>query len=249
MRYFAELAYNGAAYFGWQKQPDQISVQEVIENALSTILGQHIEVVGCGRTDTGVHAKQYFLHFDTNTPLPDGLLRRINKFLPKDIAIFRFINVPPTAHARFDATHRAYEYHIDFTKNPFGIKTRFFYPYRILPDYHLMNEAASLLMQYQEFTPFCKTHSDAKTMRCDLRTAKWEGQAETGSMVFHIASNRFLRGMVRLIVGMCLNVGTGKVQLEDVKKAMDTQQLLPKSWSIGPEGLYLTDIRYDYING
>jgi tRNA pseudouridine38-40 synthase len=247
MRYFAELAYNGEAYHGWQNQPEQISVQEVIEQALSTILGQEISVVGCGRTDTGVHARQYFLHFDCTETLPDGFLRRINKFLPKDIVIYRFIPVDSEAHARFDATHRSYEYHIDFVKNPFAHKTRYFYPYRERPNGQLMNKAAQLLLGYEEFYPFCKTHSDAKTMKCDLRRAEWMGSPEEGKMVFHIASNRFLRGMVRLIVGMCLNVGVGKVTIEEVKTAMDEQKLLAKSWSIGPEGLYLTDIRYPYI--
>lgn len=248
MRYFAELAYNGVSYHGWQNQPKQITVQEVIEQALSTILGQKIAVVGCGRTDSGVHAKQYFLHFDCQTILPDGFLRRINKFLPKDIVIYRFIPVAEEAHARFDATHRSYEYHIDFIKNPFAQNTRFFYPYREWPSHQRMNEAAKLLLEYEEFFPFCKTHSDAKTMRCDLRRAEWEGSPEQGRMVFHIAANRFLRGMVRLIVGMCMNVGLGKVSIEEVRKALDEQKLLDKSWSIGPQGLYLTDIRYPYID-
>lgn len=247
MRYFAELAYNGSNYYGWQKQPEQVSVQSTIEHALSTILSEKIDVTGCGRTDTGVHASQYFLHFDTSKALPDGFLRRINKFLPKDIAIFRFIEVKEDAHARFDAKDRAYEYHIDFIKNPFGQQLRFFYPYREWPNPTLMNQAAALLMEYEEFTPFCKTHSDAKTMLCDLREARWEGTPAEGKMIFHIAANRFLRGMVRLIVGMCLNVGIGKISLEDVRKAMDEQSLVPKSWSIGPEGLYLSRVEYDFI--
>jgi tRNA pseudouridine38-40 synthase len=248
MRYFAELAYNGSKYYGWQVQPQQISVQEVIQQALSTILGQHIEVVGCGRTDTGVHASQYFLHFDCAEALPDGFLRRINKYLPKDIAIYRFIPVAEDAHARFDARHRAYEYHVDFIKNPFGQHIRYFYPYRELPDLERMEAAATLLLQYENFKPFCKTNSDAKTMRCDLREARWTGVPQEGQMVFHIASDRFLRGMVRLIVGMCFNVGIGQLSLEDVKKAMDQQSLLNKSWSIGPEGLYLSSVAYDYID-
>jgi len=248
MRYFAELAYNGANYYGWQIQPEQKSVQGTIQEALSTILNEKIEVVGCGRTDTGVHASQYYLHFDYSKELPSGFLRRINKFLPRDIVIYRFIPVADEAHTRFDAQNRAYEYHVDFVKNPFGQQIRYFYPYREWPDCEKMQQAAALLLKYEEFAPFCKSKSDAKTMRCDLRAAHWQGKPEKGRMVFHIASNRFLRGMVRLIVGMCFNVGIGQLSLEEVKEVMDRQQLLSKSWSIGPEGLYLSSVEYDYID-
>jgi tRNA pseudouridine38-40 synthase len=247
MRYFAELAYRGTAYSGWQNQPGQISVQQTLEQAFSTILGTPIEVVGCGRTDAGVHARQYFLHFDYLGAFPREFLRRFNKFLPPDIAVFRIFEVAPEAHARFDATHRAYEYHIDFVKNPFGTDTAYFYPFAALPDAAAMRQAAALLLDYDHFFTFCKTQSDAKTMRCDLRRAEWEGSPEEGRMVFHIAADRFLRGMVRLIVGMCLNVGTGKVALEEVRHALEQQQWLKKSWSVPPQGLYLTDIRYPFV--
>ncbi|TXB66314.1 tRNA pseudouridine(38-40) synthase TruA [Phaeodactylibacter luteus] len=247
MRYFAELAYNGANYFGWQNQPRQVSVQQTLEDALSTILNTSIAVTGCGRTDTGVHAKQYFLHFDFEGEWPRGFLSRINKYLPPDIAIYRFIQVPEGAHARFDATHRAYEYHIDFRKNPFAKGTRLFYPHGQHLEHGALQEAASLLLQYEAFLPFCKTHSDAKTMRCDLRRAEWAFAPDGQAAVFHIAADRFLRGMVRLIVGMCLNVGRGKLPLQDVRQAMEQQVRLPKSLSVPPDGLYLTDIRYPYI--
>ncbi len=247
MRYFAELAYNGAQYHGWQNQPDKISVQEKLEGAFSTILGAPIEVVGCGRTDTGVHARQYFLHFDFDGKFPREFLRRINKFLPRDIALFRIFEVAPEAHARFDATHRAYEYHIDFIKNPFGIGTSYFYPYAALPDINKMQEAAGLLLGYEAFFPFCKTNTDAKTMRCALKRSEWEGSPEAGKMIFHIASDRFLRGMVRLIVGMCLHVGMGKTSLGEVREAMEQQKWLKKSWSAPPDGLYLMDIRYPFL--
>lgn len=248
MRYFAELAYNGSQYFGWQNQPDKISVQETLESAFSTILGVPVEVVGCGRTDTGVHAKQYFMHFDYDGKFPREFLRRLNKFLPKDIAVFQIFNVPSQAHARFDAIHRAYEYHIDFIKNPFGIGLSYFYPFTAIPEPAKMQEAASLLLNYEEFFPFCKTKTDAKTMRCALKRSEWEGSPEAGKMVFHIASDRFLRGMVRLIVGMCLNVGIGKVSLEETRQALEQQQWLKKSWSVPPDGLYLTDVRYGFLS-
>ncbi|WP_425420344.1 tRNA pseudouridine(38-40) synthase TruA [Phaeodactylibacter xiamenensis] len=248
MRYFAELAYNGTNYVGWQSQPGQRSVQGTIEEALSTILNTPIEVVGCGRTDAGVHAKQYFLHFDFDGSFPQGFDRRINKFLPPDIAIYRFIEVAPDAHARFDATHRAYEYHIDFRKNPFGKDTRYFFPFAGQLDEKLLQKAAQLLLEYQEFYPFCKSNTDVKTMRCDLRRAEWIIDREAHSMVFHIAADRFLRGMVRLIVGMCLNVAHGKLDLKAVRVALEQQTRLPKSLSAPPDGLYLTDIRYPFID-
>lgn len=248
MRYFAELAYNGTNYVGWQSQPGQVSVQGTIEAALSTILNTPIEVVGCGRTDAGVHAKQYFLHFDFNGAFPRGFDRRINKFLPPDIAIYRFIEVAPEAHARFDAAHRAYEYHIDFRKNPFGKDTRYFFPFASQLDRALLQEAAQLLLEFKEFYPFCKSNTDVKTMRCDLRRAEWIIDREAQNMVFHIAADRFLRGMVRLIVGMCLNVALGKLDLPDVRTALEEQVRLPKSLSAPPDGLYLTDIRYPFID-
>ncbi|MEQ8705973.1 MAG: tRNA pseudouridine(38-40) synthase TruA [Phaeodactylibacter sp.] len=248
MRYFAELAYNGTSYVGWQAQPGQTSVQGTIEQALGTILNTPVEVVGCGRTDAGVHAKQYFLHFDYPGSFPQGFNRRINKFLPPDIAIYRFLEVDTQAHARFDATHRAYEYHIDFRKNPFGKDTRYFFPFAHQIDEGLLQEAAQLLLGYQDFYPFCKSNTDVKTMRCDLRRSEWAVDRAQHRMVFHIAADRFLRGMVRLIVGMCLNVAQRKLDLASVRKALEQQTRLPKSLSAPPDGLYLTDIRYPFIH-
>ena len=247
MRYFAELAYNGTSYVGWQAQPGQTSVQGTIEKALSTILNRPIEIVGCGRTDAGVHAKQYFMHFDYPGSFPRGFDRRINKFLPPDIAIYRFIEVHADAHARFDATHRAYEYHIDLRKNPFGQHTRYFFPFAQQLDERLLQEAAQLIAQYEDFYPFCKSNTDAKTMRCDIRQSEWRIDYNQQRMVFHIAADRFLRGMVRLIVGMCLNVAQGKLDLQSVRSALDNQARLAKSLSAPPDGLYLTDIRYPFI--
>lgn len=245
-RYFIELAYKGTAYYGWQKQPGQITVQETLEDALSTILGGAIEITGCGRTDTGVHAKQYFAHFNYAAPFPEGFVRRINKFLPTDIAIRRIIPVAWDAHARFDAFHRSYEYHLEFYKSPFSTETAYQYPYAQQPDPALMQAAAKLLLDYEEFFPFCKTQHNAKTMRCTLVRSEWIFEPENNRAVYHISANRFLRGMVRLIVGMCLNVGLGKISLEEVKQTLDRQERLRKSSSAPPQGLFLTDIRYPY---
>jgi tRNA pseudouridine38-40 synthase len=245
MRYFAELAYKGTYYFGWQKQPDQISVQETIEQAFGTILGvADFEIVGCGRTDTGVHARQYFIHFDYEGEFPQGFVNRVNKYLPKDIVIYRILETAPEAHARFDATHRAYEYHLDFDKNPFQIDTSYYFFHANKLNLDKMQEAAALLLEYEEYFPFCKTNTDVKTMRCQLFRSEWEVDLSARKMIFHIAANRFLRGMVRLIVGMQLNVGLGKTSIQEVKDAMDQQKRLVKSLSVPPQGLYLCDIRY-----
>lgn len=247
MRYFAELAYLGTHYYGWQKQPKQISVQQVIEEGLSRLLNAPIEVVGCGRTDTGVHAKQYFLHFDSEETDTEKLCFRLNKFLPKDISFKRIFSVALTAHARFDASNRAYEYHLSFTKNPFTINTAYFFPQAKKLDIDKMQATAKLLLDYNEFFPFCKTNSDAKTMHCDLRRSEWILNEANDELVFHVASDRFLRGMVRLIVGACLKVGMGKVKLADVAKALDNQERLNKSYSAPPQGLYLNHIDYTFV--
>lgn len=250
MRYFAELSYNGTNYVGWQSQPNGIAVQAKIEEALSTILREDIAIVGCGRTDAGVHAKKYFIHFDTTnttTSIEDTLTHRINKFLPKDIAFKRFIPVKDQAHARFDATNRGYEYHIEYYKNPLKTDTAYFYPFAHQLDMKLLQESAKLLIDYDEFFPFCKTNSDAKTMCCDIRECRWTLDEVEDHLVFHIAADRFLRGMVRLIVGMCLNVALYKMPLEEVKAAMDNQTRLEKSLSVPAHGLYLSKVEYPFI--
>ncbi len=246
MKYFAELSYKGTNYCGWQKQPDEASVQETLEDGFSTLLGKIIDITGCGRTDTGVHAKQYFIHFVFNGEFPENFLRRLNKYLPPDISIYRIFEVAPNAHARYDAYHRAYEYHVELNKNPFTQDTALFFSYPQPLDLDAMQTAAKLLLDYDEFFPFCKTKTDVKTMKCELKRAEWVKNND--KLVFHIASNRFLRGMVRLIVGMCLNVGLGKVSLEEVKTAMDKQERLKKSYSVPPQGLFLTDIRYPFLD-
>jgi len=245
MRYFAEICYRGTRYVGWQKQPGtEPSVQGVIEDAMSTILAGPIEVTGCGRTDTGVHAKQYFLHFDFEGEFPEGFLNRLNRFLPPDIAFRRIFPVGPNAHARFDAYERSYEYHLTLSKDPFSTGLAYFFPFRDRLDFGKMQEAAGLLLQYDTFFPFCKSNTDDTSMKCDLKRAEWVRDPENDRLVFHITSNRFLRGMVRLVVGMCLNVGMGQVSLDEVKEALDTQTRLAKSWSVPGEGLYLTGVKY-----
>lgn len=244
MRYFSELAYKGTNYNGWQRQPNAPSVQQAIEEAMATILGSAIEVVGCGRTDTGVHASQYFMHFDVEGGFPKEFLRRLNKLLPADIAIRSIFEVAPDAHARFDAVRRSYEYHVVLDKNPFGTDTTWHFPFFDKLDLQKTQAAAALLLNYKEFQPFCKSNTDVHTMECTLFRSEWVFDEAARRLVFHISANRFLRGMVRLIVGMCLNVGLGKVELEEVRQALDQQVLLKKSWSVPPDGLFLTEVRY-----
>lgn len=249
MRFFVELAYNGTRYSGWQRQPNATTVQSTLENAFSTILRSPIEVTGCGRTDTGVHAKQYFMHFDAPEELPKHFLDRLNKFLPAAIAIQRIFEVDKDAHARFDAYHRSYEYHLVLSKNPFEKETAYFFPFGQHLNIEKMNEAAQLLLDYKEFFPFCKTNTEVKTMICDLKRSEWVVDEASGKLIYHVSANRFLRGMIRLIVGMCLNVGVGKIELADVQQAMKQQTRLAKSWSVPPQGLFLCDIRYPFLLG
>lgn len=247
LRYFSELAYNGTNYCGWQIQPNGITVQEKVAEAFSTILRAKIAIHGCGRTDTGVHASQFFIHFDYEGSFPNGFVYRLNKFLPKDIVIKSIFEVAPDVSSRFDAYHRSYEYHISLYKVPFQQETVYHYPNGKNLDIGKMQEATALLLNYQSFFPFCKAHSDAKTMLCDLRRAEWVVDEKAGRLVFHISANRFLRGMVRLIVGMCLNVGSGKLTIADVKEAMDKQVRLKKDLSVVATGLFLTEVRYPFL--
>ncbi len=247
MRYFSELAYNGTKYSGWQKQPHSPSVQESIEQAFSTILGADIEAVGCGRTDTGVHASQYFMHFDFEGKFPPSFLNRVNKLLPEDIAIYRIFEVEASAHARFDANLRSYEYRIVLEKNPFETHTAWHFPFFERLNLEQVQAAAALLLEYDEFAPFCKSNNDLKTMKCNLTRSEWVLDEAGKRLTFHISANRFLRGMVRLVVGMCLNVGLGKIALDDVQRALNEQALLQKSWSVPPHGLFLTEVKYPFL--
>lgn len=247
MRYFLELAYNGTRFFGYQRQPNGISVQATLESALTTLLRHEVEIVGCGRTDTGVHARQYFVHFDTDTVLQPKFVHSLNALIGKDIVVYKLYMVENEAHARFDATSRSYEYYIDLQKNPFRQESAYWFPNGQSLDFGKMQEAASLLLNYNEFNTFCKSETDAKTRICHLTEARWVRNEATQQLIFYITANRFLRGMVRLIVGMCLQVGQGKIMLDEVRAALDKQTLLGKALSAPPQGLFLTNIHYNYL--
>jgi len=244
MRYFLTLSYLGTRYRGWQVQPNAASVQATLEKALSTILRQPVEVTGCGRTDTGVHARYYVAHFDAEGPLPLTFLSGLNSLLPDDVAVYDIRSVAPDAHARYDAYERSYEYHIALRKDPFATDTAWFFARHHLLDVEKMQETAALLPLYNTFFPFCKTDSGVDSYTCMLHRAVWGLQPEHHRLVFHITANRFLRGMVRLAVGACIQVGMGKIQLTDVRTALDNQTMLDKSLSVPPQGLFLTDVKY-----
>ncbi|MEM8583761.1 MAG: tRNA pseudouridine(38-40) synthase TruA [Bacteroidota bacterium] len=241
-RYMLELAYNGASFHGWQRQPVAPSVQQAIEEKISLLLRVPIQILGCGRTDTGVHASAYFAHFDTNIDLPADFLRRLNKLLPSSIIIRQLYVVSPDTHARFSAIERAYRYDISPHKDPFKPDTITVYPLLGQLNMDLVHATAALLLEYEAFLPFCKTHSDAKTMRCDLRRAQWVMHEHRWS--FHISADRFLRGMVRLIVGACLRVGKGQIELGEVDAALREQRPMIGAWSAPPNGLFLSKVNY-----
>ncbi|MBF0598092.1 tRNA pseudouridine(38-40) synthase TruA [Faecalibacter rhinopitheci] len=241
MRYFLELAYNGKNYFGWQVQPNQISVQEDIETRLSKILGQQISIVGAGRTDSGVHAKKMYAHFDYEGEIKKDLVKHLNSFLPKDIAIYKLHEMTPEAHARFDATSRSYNYFISPFKNPFTYDSAWVFNRTL--DLDKMNDAASLLIKKGDFGSFAKLHTDVKTNICDVREAFWRVNDE-GQFVFQITADRFLRNMVRAIVGTLVEVGIGKISKEDLENIIKDQQRSSAGASAPAHGLYLVDVQY-----
>lgn len=249
-RFFLEIAYHGKNYIGWQVQPTGVSVQSKVNDALSLFLKEPINVVGCGRTDTGVHASQFFLHFDAENPLPDDLMNRLNRYMPPDIAVKRIITqIPPNAHARFDATYRAYDYYLHFDKSPFLTEFSFFFPWRPI-NMEVMQQAIALLPQYTDFRMFCKSGAGSKTTLCNLYKAELHLNETTGTMRFHLAANRFLRGMVRRIVGCLLFMGKDKISLEEFMEVMDKRKnQFPKiNISVPPQGLFLSEVRYPYLN-
>ncbi len=242
-RYFLELSYKGTNYHGWQIQPRSASIQGEIESELSKVLRNRTPVVGCGRTDTGVHASQYFAHFETEQAVDPGkLVHKLNRMLPADIAIKRCFPVPSDLHARFSAISRSYRYDLHFEKDPFKKETSWLFPFAEKCDWVKAEQAADLILKFDEFFPFCKSKSDTDHYKVDLTQAAWEIRSDSAS--FHITGNRFLRGMVRLIVGACLNAGLGKLSLDTLQDALDHQVLLPKSWSAPAEGLFLVKVAY-----
>ncbi len=241
MRYFIELSYNGKAYHGWQNQPEDISVQEVIEKALSTLLKKDVSIMGAGRTDTGVHAIQMFAHFDTpNLINTDNLVYKLNSFLPKDVAIYKVFRVKDDAHARFNATSRTYLYRIALKKDVFAFDSSYYIRQGL--DIDKMNEASKILFTYKDFQCFSKRNTDVKTYYCNVMKAQWT--FENSELHFEIKADRFLRNMVRAIVGTMVNVGLGKIRVEDVHSIIQSKNREEAGFSVPAHGLYLTKIEY-----
>ena len=240
-RYFIQLSYNGFGFVGWQFQPNGISVQESIEKALSTILREDIKIVGAGRTDAGVHARFYIAHFDSAAEqIDDKTVYSLNNFLHKNIAVQKIYRVDEEMNARFDAKSRTYEYLISPVKDPFN--TDFSYYLSKDMDIDKMNEAAKILFQYKDFTSFSKLHTDVKTNNCDVSVAEWTKRGDL--LVFTIKANRFLRNMVRAIVGTLIDVGLGKIDKNDFKVIIEKKDRSAAGFSVPAKGLYLIDIEY-----
>jgi tRNA pseudouridine38-40 synthase len=243
-RYFIELSYDGTNYHGWQVQPNAVTVQETLNDALTTVLRQSIETTGCGRTDTGVHATQFFAHFDSKSEIESSKSEiGINAILPKDIAVKRIIPVHHDAHARFDATLRSYEYHIHFCKDPF--KLNHSWELRDKPDIALMNEAAQMMTGYTDFSCFSKSNTQTFTNNCKISRAEWV-EKENG-IVFHISADRFLRNMVRAIVGTLIQVGRKEMEPEAIRGIIESKNRCNAGTSVPACGLYLTEVQYLYL--
>ena len=243
MRYFIELAYKGTNYHGWQYQPNALTVQELITNTLGTVLKYKIELVGAGRTDAGVHAEQFFAHIDVTKPiLIDEILYKVNAILPDDIVIYNFYEVEDTLHARFDAISRSYEYRIYLGRNPFMLDTAYQLNNTTF-DIDKMNEAASWLLHYNNFKCFSRSKSDVKTYNCKVTEASWE--LVNKNLTFYISADRFLRNMVRAIVGTLLYVGSNKITVEGFKNIIESENRNNAGPSAPAKGLFLTKVLYN----
>jgi len=243
LRYFIEFSYNGKNYFGYQIQPRENSVQQELEKALSTILREEIKTTGAGRTDTGVHAKKMFAHFDTEQHPDENLTYKLNSFLPSDIAVKRIFPVADHLHARFDATYRTYEYYISMEKNPF---TQDFSWQMKKPNLNVnkMNDACKILFEYEDFGSFAKLGGDNKTNLCTIYRAEWE--EINSELKFTISANRFLRNMVRAIVGTMVEIGNGKIEVEDLRTIIENQNRSSAGSSAPAKGLFLVDVGYPF---
>ena len=242
LRYFLELSYKGTHYHGWQYQPNAISVQEKINEGLTKLLKCKINIMGAGRTDAGVHAEQMFAHFDIGVPFDiEVILFKLNSFLPDDIVIKAITQVTDKMHARFNATSRSYEYRIYVGRNPFLLETTWQLFHQKL-DVDKMNKAAAVLLNHTNFKCFSKAMTDIKTFDCDVTEAYWE--LKDNVLIFHITANRFLRNMVRAIVGTLINVGLNKTTLDEFKKIIESEDRSEAGFSVPARGLFLTKIVY-----
>jgi tRNA pseudouridine38-40 synthase len=243
-RYFLQLAFHGKKFHGWQIQENAHSVQAEINRALKTLLGKETETTGCGRTDTGVHAMKFFLHFDAETISDEkDFIYHLNSLLPFEIAIQNIFKVADDAHARYDATSRTYRYFIHHKKNPFLNDTSYFFPYEV--DRKLMNEAAEILKAHSDFSCFSKSRTQAKTNICKITFADWN--VKDNQLIFEITADRFLRNMVRAIVGTLLEVGEHHTTLNDFTAIIENKKRSGAGVSVPGHGLFLADVTYTYL--
>jgi tRNA pseudouridine38-40 synthase len=243
-RYFIHLAFKGTNYHGWQMQENATTVQEILSGALNMVLRDTIELTGCGRTDTGVHAEEFYAHFDLAKKMTKTFLlqltRKLNAFLPADISIFSIFQVPVDAHARFSALSRTYEYRISTNKNPFNQEYTYLYPARL--DVNLMNLGAQITMGYKDFSCFSKSHTQTKTNNCVITDAKWI--ENDGTLVLRITADRFLRNMVRAIAGTLVDMGRGKISEDGLRKIIESKKRSNAGKSMPACGLFLTKVVY-----
>jgi len=241
-RFFFKIAYNGTRHSGWQIQPNAPTIQADIQGLLFKLYQKDIEVVGCGRTDAGVHASSYYFHADVpNSFSTDDLLYKLNRMSESHLAFEEIIKVNNDAHARFDAYQRSYVYHLSLHKSPFQYSYQI--PSRRNFNLDKLNEAASLLLQYEDFFPLCKSNSEVKNYKCLLTKSEWQ-KIDENNFAFNVTSNRFLRGMVRLMVGMCLNYMNDLIDRDEITNAMVNQRRFNKDLSVPPDGLFLSEVLY-----
>ena len=244
LRYFIEFAYNGKNFHGFQSQPDASSVQETLEKALSTLFRSTIAIVGAGRTDAGVHAKQMYAHFETELELDSEYWsHKLNSFLPPSIVIYRIIPVHEAAHARFDATSRTYEYYMHTFKDAFITDGSWYHSHQL--DLGKMNESCKILLEYIDFECFSKVHTDVNTFNCKISEAHWKQAGN--QLIFTITADRFLRNMVRAIVGTMVNIGLGKIEVADLRTIIESKNRGKAGFSVPAQGLYLVNVAYPYI--
>lgn len=247
MRFFVEIAFDGSEFHGWQVQPNTNTVQGIINHWLSTILQQDIHVVGCGRTDAGVHANQFYFHFDCEKNPPSELLYKLNSVLPDTIAVKRILPCKPSNHSRFSAVERTYHYYTHFTKNPFLRHYSYYCTYQEL-DIEKMKKVASMLTNYTDFSPLSKYNEDNRTTLCKLTQSLLRYDENQQTMELKVSANRFLHNMIRRIMGLLISVGRRKINIDEVADVMSTSSEFSINFVAPPEGLFLTGIQYPFIN-
>jgi len=244
MRFAVRLSFNGSSYFGWQSQHGGNTVQDIIENTIEKRYGQYFPITGCCRTDSGVHASDFVFHFDSVNDIREDFIYRMNKMLPDRIVLKSIYLVEDSFHSRFDAISRSYTYHISASKNVFNSEFSYYFPTIENADFNLMQQACEIIRNSSEFFPFCKSKSDVSTMKCNIMEIGWNKNTEESNYYFRIVSDRFLRGMVRMIVGACLNIGLKKIEIDDLEYSLKNQIILKKSWSVPAHGLFLDGVKY-----